>query len=321
MTLDRRTLLAALAALPAAGLAQQKAWPDRSISVIVPFTPGGAGDGVTRAVVERAAASLGVPIVVENRPGGGTLVGSESASRATPDGYTLLMISSALPSTLALRRTASLRLEQFQPITVMAEAPLALVVRTDLPIHSVQDLVRYAKAQPQKITAATNGVGTTTHLMAVKLSLEAGFGLTDVPYPGSAQAWQDLIGGRVDMYFDAMQSVLPRAQAGQARLLAITAAQRSAAAPETPTFKEAGFPALVNSPWWGIAAPTGTPDAVLQRLEKVLLEAGQAPEVRSRLVSYGANPVFNNRGEALAYLRRDMAFWTSIVEAANIHVQ
>lgn len=322
MNLSRRAALGALLALPAGRvLAQAAAWPSRSISIIVPFTPGGAGDGVTRAVAQKAAAALGASLVIENRPGGGTLVGSEVAARAAPDGYTLLMISSALPSTLALRRTASLKLEQFTPVTVMAEAPLALVVRPSLPVRSVQELVTYAKAQPNKLTAATNGVGTTTHLMAAKLGIDAGFGVTDVPYPGSAQAWQDLIGGRIDMYFDAMQNVLPHVQAGHARLLATTAAQRGSASPDTPTMKEAGFPALVNSPWWGIAVPAGTPEAIVRRLEKVLVDAGQAPDVRSKLVAFGANPVFNDRTEAAAFLKRDLAFWTSIVETANIRIQ
>ncbi len=323
MKLSRRQLMSGAAAMVASPwtLAQSQAWPAKPISLIVPFTAGGAADGISRAVAQKSGPVLGTTVVVENRAGAATLVGSEYVARSAPDGYTLLVISSALPSTLALRKTAQVNLGQFAPITVMAEAPLALAVRSGIPVNSVAELVAYAKGLPSKLSVATNGVGTTSHLMAAKFGIEGGFGITDVPYQGSAQAWQDVIAGRVDIYFDALQSVLPHTRAGRAKLMAVTSAERSPASPETPTMREAGYPALVNSPWWGIAAPIGTPEAVLRQLEKVFVDAGSSEEVRARLVAFGGRPVFNSRAEASAMLKRDFDFWTSVVDTAGIKVQ
>ena len=235
--------------------------------------------------------------------------------------YGVLVISSALPSTLALRKTAQVQLTQFAPITVMAEAPLALAAKSGLPATSVAELVSYAKTQASGLSVATNGVGTTSHLMAAKFGIDGGFRITDVPYQGSAQAWQDLIAGRVDIYFDALQSVLPHTKAGRARLMAVTSSERSPAAPETPTMREAGYPGLVNSPWWGIAAPAGTPESVLRQLERVFVDAGRSDDVRARLTAVGGRPVFNSRSEASAMLKRDFEFWTGVVDTAGIKVQ
>lgn len=304
-------------ALPA--LAQN--FPAKPITLVVPTTPGSSTDIVGRTAAQKAAAVLGVPIVIENRPGASTLLASSQVARAAPDGYTLLLTSSAMSSALALGRTPQISLNQLAAITVLADAPLALVVRNGVPSGSVAEFVAYAKGLPNKVNLGLNGLGTSSHLTAVKFSMDAGFKVAEIPYPGMAQVMQDLMAGRVDMTFDTLTSALGSAKAGRAKLMAITSSERSPAAPDVPTLKQAGYPTLVYAPWWGIAAPAGTPDSILRVLEKAFIEAGQDPEVRERLSSAGTNPVFKTSSEAAVVLRQDLSYWTEIIRSAGIKIQ
>ncbi len=301
--------------------AQAQPYPVRPITLVVPTPPGNSTDIVGRTAAQQASIALGVPFVIENRPGASTLLASSWVARAPADGYTLLLISSAMTGALALGRVPQISLDQLAPITTIANAPLALLVRSTAPSGSVAEFVSYAKSAPDKVNLGTNGVGTSSHLTAVKFSMDAGFPVTDIPYPGIGQVIQELMAGRVDMTFDTLTSALGHVKSGRVKLMAVTSKERSAASPETPTLRELGYPDVVYTPWWGIAAPAGTPETILRQLEKAFVDAGQNVQVRERLIAAGTNPLFSPRSEATATMKDDLAYWTTIIRKAGIKVQ
>jgi tripartite-type tricarboxylate transporter receptor subunit TctC len=302
-----------------AGEAPAAGYPDRPVRMIVPFTPAGATDLLARLTGERLGVRLGQSVVIENRPGAGANIGAEMASRATPDGYTLLMGPAsvyAISATLFPRLGYDLS-RDLVPVSLIANVPHVLLVNRDLPVHSVQELIRYAKARPGQLNIASQGNGTVSHLEAELLKLKAGIDLLHVPYRGSAPALVDLVGGRVQVMFDSIASSLPHVRGGRVRAIAVASDTRSALLPKLPTVAESGLPGYRAHSWLGIFVPAGTPAPIVERLQRELAAVIDDANTRGRLEEAGFEPK-SSTSEAFAKLVRDeIEQWRPIVKMSG----
>jgi tripartite-type tricarboxylate transporter receptor subunit TctC len=320
--MDRRSFLAAgAAALPTvSGWAQ--AYPDHAVRVIVPWPPGGNADVTIRPVLNRMAQLLGQPVVVENRAGATGNVGTALAARATPDGYTLLQLSSSTVLNTALTPEKSYDLQRdFEPIGLVAATPMVLEVHPSVPAKTLPELIAYAKANPGKLSYASGGVGTTAHLLTELLKLRAGLDITHIPYQGGAPAVADLMGGHVNLYFDVLPTAIPASRDGRVRVLGIAAAKRSPKLPDVPTFAEAGLADMVASVWVALLAPRGTPAAIVARLNDATHRALADATVRQQLDTIGAEPTPGTPEQLSALIRSEDEKWGEVVRRARIKAQ
>jgi tripartite-type tricarboxylate transporter receptor subunit TctC len=320
--MDRRSFLAAgAAALPTvSGWAQ--AYPDHAVRVIVPWPPGGNADVTIRPVLNRMAQLLGQPVVVENRAGATGNVGTALAARATPDGYTLLQLSSSTVLNTALTPEKSYDLQRdFEPIGLVAATPMVLEVHPSVPAKTLSELIAYAKANPGKLSYASGGVGTTAHLLTELLKLRAGLDITHIPYQGGAPAVADLMGGHVNLYFDVLPTAIPASRDGRVRVLGIAAAKRSPKLPDVPTFAEAGLADMVASVWVALLAPRGTPAAIVARLNDATHRALADATVRQQLDTIGAEPTPGTPEQLSALIRSEDEKWGEVVRRARIKAQ
>lgn len=325
MLQTRRHLLAgittALAIGPGAavcGLAAET-YPSRPIKVILPFATGGQSDTVARLVAERMSAGLGQPMVVENMAGAGGMLASAAVARSAPDGYTLFLANaSTLTIAPHLQKGGAARAFAFTPITTVSAFPLVLVVRSAAPYRSLKDLVAAAKANPGKLSFATPGQGTTPHLVTEILKREAGVDVTHVPYKGGAPALNDLLGGQVDMFFEAPSTLLPHVESGKLRALAVTGKARMPALPGVPTVAEEGLPELALESWSAFVAPPDTPAAIVARLHAEALKALKNEEVVAKLRARGFEAMPGS-SEALSRMIRDEGRkWGQLIKERNI---
>lgn len=312
-----RSLWLVVFAAPLAAAAQT--FPSKAVRVIVPFPAGGAADSVARIVTERMSAKWGQPVLVENRAGAGGNVGADAVYRSDPDGYTLL---SSPPGPLAINhnlyKTLSYEPGRFVPITVLCLSPNVISARTDLPANSVKELVAYAKANPGKVSYASQGNGSTSHLSAAMLASMAGLQLLHVPYKGEAPALTDLAGGRVDIFIGNLFAALKLAQGGRIKLLGVASAKRNAVAPDLPTVSEAGVPGFLSSAWFALVAPPQTPAAIAREINAVAVEALRSEEVRNKLLALGAEPVGGSTAETAAFIRDETERWHKVIREANV---
>lgn len=312
-----RSLWLVVLAAPLAAAAQT--FPSKAVRVIVPFPAGGAADSVARIVTERMSAKWGQPVLVENRAGAGGNVGADAVYRSDPDGYTLL---SSPPGPLAINhnlyKTLSYEPGRFVPITVLCLSPNVISARTDLPANSVKELVAYAKANPGKVSYASQGNGSTSHLSAAMLASMAGLQLLHVPYKGEAPALTDLAGGRVDIFIGNLFAALKLAQGGRIKLLGVASAKRNAVAPDLPTVSEAGVPGFLSSAWFALVAPPQTPAAIAREINAVAVEALRSEEVRNKLLALGAEPVGGSTAETAAFIRDETERWHKVIREANV---
>jgi tripartite-type tricarboxylate transporter receptor subunit TctC len=318
----RRRLLAALALACALPLAQAQGYPSRPVRIVVPQPPGGGFDTVGRLMADRLGRLLGQPFVVENRTGSGTLVGTDFAAKAPADGYTLLVGS---VSNLALNpglypNLPYDSLRDFEPIGLLVSYSYTLVARKDLPQQNLQDLLAYAKANPGKLTYASAGVGSGQHVLAAALWNLAGVDLAHVPYRGAQPAWQDLVGGRVDLFFDLSPTARPQVDAGNAKALAVSGAARNPMHPQVPTVQESGI-ALQLESWFGLFAPAKTPPEVLQKLRAGFAKMAAEPEVQETLAKGGGKPLALVGDDARAVVRRDVEHWSRLVKTLAIRAE
>jgi tripartite-type tricarboxylate transporter receptor subunit TctC len=315
------TLLAGLVALTAAPSAvAQEAFPNRALKVIVPQPPGGGFDFVGRVLAEKLSAQLKQPVVVENRPGSGTLVGTDAAAKAPPDGYTLLTGS---VSNLALNPGlyANLSydpLKDFEPVGLAVSYSYTLIGRKDLPFASLQELIAHAKANPGKLTYASGGNGSGQHVLAAALWHLAGVQLTHVPYRGAQAAYTDLIGGRVDLFFDLSSTARPQVDGGTVKALAVSGAARNPMHPQVPTVRETGAAALELESWFGYFVPARTPKAEQARLQQALAVVMKSPDVVERFEKAGGKPMALVGDEAKELVRRDVERWTKLIRDIGI---
>ncbi len=294
-------------------------YPSRTVKIVVSAPPGGGVDIVARVIADRLAKLWGQAFVVENRPGAGGNLGAETVAQAEPDGYTLLAAQPApLTTNVVLYKKLNFDPAAFEPLAIMTSIPNTLVVRPDFPAASVAELVAYAKANPGKVNFGSQGVGTTPHLTGELFARLTGTALTHVPYRGTAQAVNDLIAGHVDLLFFQIDAVRAQYQAGKAKMLAVTTAERVAAVPEVPTMAEAGVDGLRSDTWNALAAPPRTPAAVVARLNQALNELLRRPETAEHFRTMNMTPVGGTPEEIRRFLADETARWGAVIRAANI---
>ena len=300
------------------GTAFSQAWPNRPLRYIVPFPPGGFNDTLARTLSAELPRSLGQPVIVENRPGGNTIIGTEAAAKSPPDGYTLF--GAALPFSViqSLYKTSFDVTRDFAPITLAGVTPNLLVANPNAPVNSVRDLISFAKANPGKLNYASTGNGTSNHLSFELFKAMTGTAVTHVPYKGSAPAVTDLIAGQVDVMFDNTPNVLPHVRAGKLKALAVSSKTRSAHAPDVPTVDEAGVPGYDVSVWFGVLTVAGTPREIVQRLNAETVKVLQSAEVKDRFGKAGVDVVAGSADEFDAFLKKEVARWARVVKDAGI---
>jgi tripartite-type tricarboxylate transporter receptor subunit TctC len=309
------TLLAAAGARPA--LAQE--WPARPVRLVVPFAPGGSADVFGRFVAQRLQETLGQNVVVENRPGGGAIVGTDAAARSAPDGHTLLVMSNAHTVNESLIPNKPYQLmRDFVPVAPINASDLVLVARAGLPARTLGDVLKAAREKPDGLTYASSGPGTPYHLAGELLKSMAGVKIVHVPYKGSAGARTDLVGGQVDLMFDAIPTMAEQVRAGRVRALAVSGRARSPILPDVPTVSEAGVPGYESTIWIGVMAPRGTPAPIVTRLAAEIAKITGDAEVRRAWAAQGTQPMSMGVEAFGKFLDEDIAKWAQLVKSANI---
>jgi tripartite-type tricarboxylate transporter receptor subunit TctC len=312
--------VAALVAGPA--LAQGDAYPSKPIRVIVPTVAGGALDNVARMVGQRMSERLGQQLVVENRGGAAGVIGMDAVAKSASDGYTVCFCAApiALNSALGLKLPYDVE-RDFAPVSLVASIPALIAVHPSTPYRSIQDVLDAAKSTPGGVTFAYANVGAITHLMGEALKAKTGANMTGIAYKGAGQAIQDVLSGRVPVFFDAYIPTGPQVQAGKLRAIAIASTQRSPLLPDVATVVEQGFPELVGSGFYGMAAPGKTPRPIVDKLHAAVVVAVNQTDVREKLLAQGYEVHASTPDEYAAYIRREIERWTPVVKAAGIKVE
>jgi tripartite-type tricarboxylate transporter receptor subunit TctC len=294
-------------------------YPARPIRLVVPFAPGGSNDIMARLVGQKFNENMGQQVIVDNRPGASGIVGTEIAARATPDGYTLLMMSLTLAVNPSLYRKLPYDTEKsLAPVTLVASAPLMLVVHPALPVKSVKDLIAYAKAHPGKLNFGSGGRGATPHLAGEMLQTMAGVQMTHIAYKGGGPALADLVGGQIQLMLENIPSTLPFVKAGKLRALAVSGSSRSALLPDLPTLDEAGLKGYEIVGWNGLFFPAGTPHPIVQKVHAETVKLLAQPDVKERLATLGAEGVGSAPAEFAAFVRAEIAKWARVVKQAGL---
>ncbi|MBA4791019.1 MAG: tripartite tricarboxylate transporter substrate binding protein [Rhizobiales bacterium] len=324
----RKLLLAAAAAVAVfAGVStaqaqgQAQGWPARPITFVVGFAAGGALDSMARILAEKVSEELKVPVVVENKPGAGTMIATNAIAHAAPDGYSFLVAASGHTINPAVQKDIRYDpIKDFTPVTLVASLLHILVVKNDLPAENVAQLIALAKAKPGEITYASVGAGTSTHLEAELFAAMAGVKLTHIPYKGSAPALIDLTAGRVDMMFDAVASSLPLVRAGKIRALGVVSAERSPLVPDVPTIAESGLPGYEAMPWFGILGPAGLDPEIARKLNAAIQKVIAEPSFKERYAKIGGDVIGYGPEKFAAFIKADLQKWADIAKRANIQV-
>jgi tripartite-type tricarboxylate transporter receptor subunit TctC len=316
----KRLFLAIALLVPLWAAAQ--AYPSKPIHFVIPYPAGGPLDTVARLVGQKVSESVRQPILVENKPGAGGNIGADLVARSAPDGYSLLMGAVA---THAINPTlyASIPYDaqkDFIPVTQIASTPNVLVVNPSLPVNTVHEFIEYAKAHPGQLNFGSGSTGSAGHLAGELFKSMAGVEMTHVPYKGAAPAMTDLIGGRLQLMFDNLASSLVQIKAGKVRALAVTTAKRTELAPELPTIAESGLAGFDINTWFGLFVPAGTPPPIVERLHGEFVKALQAPEVRSKMLALGAEPVGSTPAEFAQYIRSEAVKYAKLVKASGAKV-
>jgi tripartite-type tricarboxylate transporter receptor subunit TctC len=313
----------ALAVMGIAAAANAQNFPDRPVKVILPYAPGGGTDNLVRTIAPTISASMGQQLVIENRPGGNSIIGTELVAKAAPDGYTLLATDTAVLVNPGLFRAKMPfdTAKSLTGVTMMAYAPVLLVVHPSVPANTLGELLALARAKPGYLNYASGGSGTSTHLAAELMKLSAKVFITHIPYKGTGPAMTDLLGGQVHMQFAGISSARGHVEAGRLRALAVTNVTRNPAMPTVPTFEELGVKNVDADSYWGIYAPAGTPPAVLATLNKHFVAAMRSPAHAERLASLGFLPLANTYQEHTQQMQKMIAGWTDLVERLKIRAE
>ena len=316
------TSLAACALALSGGAALAQEWPSaKPVRVVVPFATGGSADVFGRIVAQRLQEALGQSFVVENRPGAGSIIGTDAVAKSAPDGYTLLVMSNTHTVNESLIPSKPYQLmRDFVGVAPLNATDLVLVARSGLPNAQLGEMLRAAKAKPDGMTYASSGPGTPYHMAGELLKAMAGVKIVHVPYKGSAQARTDVLGGQVDMMFDAIPTMVEQVKAGKVKAVAVTGKARSPILPDVPTASESGVPGYEATIWLGIMAPRGTPAAIVNRLNAEISKITANPELRRQWAAQGTAAMSMNVDEFTKYLNEDIAKWSNLVKSAGIKV-
>jgi tripartite-type tricarboxylate transporter receptor subunit TctC len=309
-----------LAAVATGGWAQD--YPTRPIRIIVPQSAGGSTDAVARIVAQRLTDVFGQSVVVDNRPGSGSLNGTEIAARASPDGHTLLVVAASLSISPAVRKKLPFDvIHDFAPITQLVDLPHFLVVHPSVAATNVKELIALAKAKPGELNVATSGIATSTHMASELFLYMTGTKMVHVPFKGGGPGIVAMLAGQCQLYFATISTALPHVKAGKLRGLAVTSAKRSVTLPDVPTIAEAGVPGYAHNSWVGMAAPAKTPPAIVNRLHAESVKIVQSPEVKKLLLREGLESNGNTPQEFAADLKEEIAKWQKVVKAAGIRAE
>lgn len=317
----RLSILAVGLAVGSSAIAQE--WPAKPISLIVPFPTGGTTDVLARALGDELSKSLGQTVIVENRPGAGATIGADYVAKAKPDGYTLLMgaVHHTIATSVYNRLTYDFQ-KDLTPVSTMAMVPNVLVVNTErTQAKTVDELVTLAKASPVEFAYGSNGNGTAQHLIGTQFQTSTGVKLLHVPYRGSGPLTTDLLGGQVTMSFDTLTPVLPHIQAGKLTPLAVTTAKRASALPDTPTLQEVGLKDFDIGTWFGVLAPAGTPEAVVNRLYKDINTILASPDFQNRMRQQGAEPMMGSPEDFAKRIDEETKKFGELVRSANVKIE
>ncbi|HEY1541698.1 MAG TPA: tripartite tricarboxylate transporter substrate binding protein [Xanthobacteraceae bacterium] len=309
---------AAVTAAPGLALAQD-GFPSRPVRLIVGFTPGTATDITARVFASGAADSLGQQVIVEDRPGAGSALAAEYVARAAKDGYTYFVATTSVVTSLAMKPDPGFDLPRdFAPVSLLATGAVVLVASLQSKLKSVADVIALAKAKPNEVLCANVGVGGLPHFAAVLFAQRAGIKLVHVPYPGSPQAANDLLAGRVAIFFSPASTVIGHIAAGKLTPLAVAAEHRAKALPNIPSMAEAGMPDFDASLWFGLLAPSGTPQPVLERIGRAAGKAMRAPDAVTAMSAQGFEPIGNSPDKFGAYLKDEIKRWADVAKAAGV---
>ena len=304
--------------LPLVALA---AYPEKTIKIVVGFTPGGSADSIARILGMAMSSRMGQTVIIENRAGANGNIATEFVSRSAPDGYTLFYTSIGHAVNPALYKEAKYDpVKDFTPIGQVLSAPNVLVVPASSPFNSVKEMITYAKANPGKLDFASSGSGASVHLSAEVFKQMAGLDLVHIPYKGTGSLLPDLLSGTVAMSFPNLPSALPFIQSGKLKALGVTTAKRSAAAPQIPTLAEAGVPGYDMSTWYGLIGPAGMPPAIITQLNHELNAILQDPVIRQKLVAQGVDPVTGSPEEFGQFIRKETRYWAELIKKAKVEL-
>jgi tripartite-type tricarboxylate transporter receptor subunit TctC len=301
------------------GAGHAQTYPTKPIRLVVPLAPGGGNDTIARLVAQEITGPLGQQVLVDNRPGAGGLVGTEVVAKSPADGYTLLLGNVAgltiIPN--VRKKTPYDPLKDFQPVSLIATAPLLVVVHPSLPVKSVKDLVALARARPGHLNFASNGLGSSTHFATEMFMLVTKTSMVHVPYKGLSLAMTDLLSGQVELMFSSAVAMLPHVKSGKLRAIAMTGAKRSVAIPDVPTVAEAGVPDYEAGSWYGILVPAGTPAPIVERLNREIVAATKSAKIQDRLVGEAVMPVGSAPDEFTAHIKREFARMARVVKESG----
>jgi tripartite-type tricarboxylate transporter receptor subunit TctC len=314
-------LILALAAV--AGVSSAQNYPSRPIRFIVPFPPGGGNDVMARIIGQKFTDAFGQQVVIDNRGGAGGNIGTETAARAAPDGYTLFLggVGSHGTNPGLQSKLPYDPIKDFAPVSQIASASLVVVANPGLPAKTIGELVQYAQSRPGQINYASSGTGSIAHLSVELFNAMAKIKLQHVPYKGTGPALTDLLSGQVQLLFNSALSMLPQIRANRVRALAVTSATRITPLPEVPTLAEAGVPGYDATSWYGVLAPARTPRAIIDKLHAEVAKAVRAPDLRDRLLNEGAIPVGNTPEQFAVFIQRELERWAKVIKDAGIRVE
>lgn len=296
-----------------------QSFPTKTVRIISPFAPGGGNDTISRAIAQKLVDQLGQTVIVENRPGANTIIGTQFVAKSAPDGYTLILVSNSHVINQSLYAKLPYdAVRDFSPITLVGTGPLLLVVHPSLPVKSVPDLIRLAHSKPAELTFSTAGSGSSAHLAGVLLASMAGIKLQHIAYKGSSPAVTALLSGEVTMSIAPSLTFLPHARARRVRVLATTGVQRSPAAPDIPTVAESGLPGYAVNQWYGLIAPAHVPKDIVQRLNTAVATVLKQPDVRERLSNQGVDPDSSTPEEFARLIAADVERWAEVVKEAGL---
>jgi len=298
--------------------ANAQAWPSKPMRYIVPFPPGAFNDTLARTISAELSKTLGQPMVVDNRPGGNSVIGTEAAAKSAPDGYTLFGAALPFSAIQSLYKTSFDVTKDFAPITLAGFSANMMVAHPSFPPNNVKELLEYARKHPGKVNYGSSGNGTSVHLAMELFKSMTKTYMLHIPYKGSAPVVTDLIAGQVDVMFDNTPNVIGHVRAGRMKALAVTTAQRSPLAPEIPTLAEAGVPGYEQTAWFGVLAPAGTPREIIARLNAEIIKVLNAPDVKERFGKQGVEVRTSTPEQFSTFLRSEVARWGKVIREAGI---